>query len=217
MPDPIRVLVVEDDRRVRSAIAELLEADGLVLELAGNASRALERLAPFDPHVALIDLGLPDLDGVQLIAEIVSRRPSMPCLVLTVASAEERIRAALKAGARGYLFKEDLGRRLVGAIEEALHGGVPMSKAVAEFLLAQVRGTPAPATPEVVGGPLTARERQVLERLALSMTYEEAAADLGLSVNTVRTYVRAIYDKLDVATRTEAVIAALERGLLRRL
>ncbi len=138
--------------------------------------------------------------------------------MLTVASTEQRIRAALRAGARGYLFKEDLGRRLVVAIEEALQGGIPMSTAVAELLLAQLRvgGGEAISAQDAASGPLTTREHQVLQRLARSLTYDETAADLGVSINTVRSYVRTIYDKLDVSTRTEAVLAALERGFLPR-
>jgi DNA-binding NarL/FixJ family response regulator len=216
MSEPIRILVVEDDGRMRNVIGQLLAGGQFAPLLVPTAAAALAQLDAHDPHLVLVDLGLPDLDGVELIAQIVARRPRLPSLVLTVASTEERIRAALRAGARGYLFKEDLGRRLLVAIDEALHGGVPMSKAVAELLLAQVRGEAPPKAGTVAGGPLTTREREVLERLSHSLTYEETAADLGVSVNTVRSYVRAIYDKLEVSTRTEAVIAALELGLLPR-
>ena len=215
---PIRLLVVEDDPRVRRVIRELLEGGLFASELVGSAKVALARLESVNPQLVLVDLGLPDLDGVELIAEIVARRPDTPCLVLTVASTEQRIRAALRAGARGYLFKEDLGRRLVVAIEEALQGGIPMSTAVAELLLAQLRvgGGEAISAQDAASGPLTTREHQVLQRLARSLTYDETAADLGVSINTVRSYVRTIYDKLDVSTRTEAVLAALERGFLPR-
>jgi DNA-binding NarL/FixJ family response regulator len=211
----VRVLVVEGDRRVRDAIAHLLDRTRFSADLVGSAAAALAALED-DPQVVLVDLGLPDLDGIELIAQIRAQRPTTPCLVLTSASTENQIRAALRAGARGYLLKEDLGRRLVLAISEALLGGIPLSKVAAELLLAQVRGDapPPPSSGEVVGGPLSARERQVLARLARSLTYEETAADLGVSVNTVRTYVRGIYDKLAVSSRTEAVMAALERGLL---
>jgi DNA-binding NarL/FixJ family response regulator len=203
---------------MRQMIADLLEGSAFVPELVGGAGPALACLESVNPRLVLVDLGLPDLDGVELIAQIVARRPEIPCLVLTVASTEERIRAALRAGARGYLFKEDLGRRLVVALDEAIHGGVPLSKAVAELLLAQLRAGDgaALAAGDAPRGPLTTREHQVLERLARSFTYEETAADLGVSINTVRSYVRAIYDKLDVSTRTEAVIAALDRGFLPR-
>jgi DNA-binding NarL/FixJ family response regulator len=213
----VPVLVVEDDPRLRDAISGLFAGSIFAPELVGTARDALARLDAIDPRLMLVDLGLPDLDGVELIAELTARRRQTPIIVLTVASTQARIRAALRAGARGYLFKEDLGRRLLTSLDEALHGGIPLSNGVAELLLAELRGIQQPVTSgAITGGALTEREREVLERFARSMTYEEAGADLGLSVNTIRTYVRSIYDKLAVSTRTEAVIAAFDRGLISR-
>jgi DNA-binding NarL/FixJ family response regulator len=210
-----RLLIIEDERRLRETIGSLLHA--YQPALAANAKEALALLDTVDPSLIVCDLGLPDLDGVELIAQMVARRPSTPILVLTVAATEARILAALRAGARGYLFKEDLGRRLETAVEEALLGGVPLSPAVAQLLLSQVRGGAPPATTtQASDGVLTQREREVLERLARSLTYDEAATDLGVSVNTVRVHVRSLYEKLEVSSRTEAVMAAMARGLLPR-
>ncbi|MCU1282360.1 MAG: two-component response regulator [bacterium] len=210
----VPLLVVEDDARLRTAIQLVLSGAEWALTMTATAKEALRQLESSTPSLALVDLGLPDLDGVELIARMTALRPALPILVLTSAQTEERILAAIKAGARGYLFKEDLGRRLCDAVGEALHGGVPLSPAVANLLLAQVRG-PQPSQP-VAGRALSPREHEVLERLARSCTYEEVAADLGVSLNTVRTHVRTLYDKMDVSTRNEAVMAALERGLLKR-
>jgi DNA-binding NarL/FixJ family response regulator len=218
---PVPVLVVEDDRRLCVAMAGLFAGSAFAPDMVGTAREALANLEKVDPRVILVDLGLPDLDGVELIAELITRRSQTPIIVLTVASTHARIRAALRAGARGYLFKEDLGRRLLTALDEALHGGIPLSNGVAELLLAELRDSPGPVhgagpQPAITGGCLTQRERDLLERFALSMTYEEAGADLGLSVNTIRTYVRSIYSKLAVSTRTEAVLAAFDLGLISR-
>ena len=206
----VRILVVEDHRRVRDAIALVLGEHELTL--VATAERALAALADTDPQIILVDLNLPDRDGVELIAQLSAVRPSTPVLVLTVAADDARILAALGAGARGYLFKEELGRRLASAIDEIFQGGVPMSARVARLVLAQLR-----APRETGYSPIltpTEREHEVLALLARSLTYDEIGATLGISVNTVRTHVRALYDKLDVCTRTEAVMSALDRGLI---
>lgn len=177
--------------------------------IAGTVAEARDALAGVRPDLVICDLGLPDGDGVDLIAEIVRQRPELPVLVLTVASSEARILAALRVGACGYLLKEDLGSRLVTAIGEALAGGVPMSRAVARVVLSQVRGRGAP------GPALTPRELSIVEMLSRGHSYEDVATGLGISVNTVRSHVRSLYDKLEVSSKTEAVMEALRRGFIR--
>ena len=210
MTDPrTRILIIEDDRRHREALTELLEGGPFDASIAGSVAEARAALAAARPDVVVCDLGLPDGDGVDLIADIVRRFPRLPVLVLTVATGEARILAALRVGACGYLLKEDLGSRLVPAIGEALAGGVPMSRAVARVVLGQVRGASTP------GPTLTARERSIVELLSRGHSYEDVATGLGITVNTVRTHVRSLYDKLEVSSKTEAVMEALRRGFLR--
>jgi DNA-binding NarL/FixJ family response regulator len=207
------LLVVEDDPRLQEAAGLLLRASGYQTAVARTGAEALSRLAaqPFD--VAVVDLGLPDMDGTELIASVVRRWPKMPVLVLTVADTRERILAALRAGACGYLFKEDMGTRLAPALEEVLAGGVPLSPAAAQLVLATVRRAP-PEPTRPAEAALTSREHRVLELLTSGLTYEEVAQVLEVSINTVRTHVRSIYAKLDVNTKAEAVMVALGQGLV---
>src|SRR5690349_21312402 len=210
-----RLLVVEDDARLGAALGQVLNAcsfDAELVTTGAAAERAIER-ADFD--VALVDLGLPDVDGVEVIQRMRARRPEMPILVITVVSLEERILAALRAGACGYLYKEDLGTRLVAAIDEALAGGAPMSRDVARKLVEHVRREDvANVADDPRAASLTDRERAVLEAFARGERYEDVANTLGMSVNTVRSHVRSIYEKLDVTSKTEAVVLGQRLGLL---
>jgi len=219
MDQPCRILYVEDDLRMHRLVPALTRPSSFVWICVATASEAVRAFQSEQPQLVLVDLGLPDRDGVDLIEELAGSAPGLPILVLSIASTEARIMAALRAGACGYLLKEDLGVRLPDALREALSGGVPLSRAVARTLLGNVRkqeggarlaSTPAPAPSE----QLSSREREVVEQLSYGLTYEEVARELGMSINTVRTHVRAIYDKLGVGSKTEAVLLALERGLL---
>ncbi len=169
--------------------------------------------AAFRPQVAIIDLGLPDGDGIDVVAALSVADPALPILVLTIATAEARVLAALRAGARGYLFKEDLGRLRL-ALDELLRGELPMSAGVASLVLQQIRGH-APVVPGSESrGTLTGREIEVIDGLRGGLSYEEVGNRLGVSTNTIRTYIRSVYDKLQVSSKTEAVLEALRLGLL---
>lgn len=212
------IVLVEDDARLGS-IVQLLAKGVFDVRLAPTGRAAQELLAQGPPEAVLVDLGLPDVDGVELIQWIRERHPRVPVLVLSVVSAEARIFAALRAGACGYLFKEDLGQHLLPAIDEALAGGAPMSREVALKLVEHLRRgqPPAPEAPPSPGEPwraLTPKELAVLERFARGERYEEAALSLDVTVNTVRSHARAIYEKLDVTSKTEAVVVAMNRGIL---
>lgn len=213
--DARRLLVVEDDERLRTLLETSLSPVGWRTIGACNGAEAMARLSEVAPLVALVDLGLPDISGVELIRRIAAASPDLPIVVLTVCTEEARILEAFRAGARGYLFKEDLGRDLVPALDEALAGGAPMSRPVARLVLQQLRATEAtdrPAAPHLPA--LTERERQVVEQLARGLSYEHVGMVLGISTNTVRSYIRAIYEKLCVCSRTEAVVVALRLGLV---
>ncbi len=208
-----RVLVVEDDREFRDSLSTLLRArfDG---RCVGTAAEAFELLSDFAPEVCLVDLGLPDLDGEELIRELQARNSQVPIVVLTVATSGARILGALRAGAVGYLLKEDLDQVVV-AIHEALAGGAPMSRQVARVVLSELKG-PSPETARAkASAVLTARETEVVDALARGLTYDNIASALSISANTVRHHVRSIYHKLAVASKTEAVLEALRLGVIR--
>jgi DNA-binding NarL/FixJ family response regulator len=202
--------VIDDNARVRQAIEVVLAGDAVTC--AATAARGLELLDEVEPDLLLVDLTLPDMDGVDLLVVLRKARPNTPALVITVDDSEERILAALRAGARGYILKDELGRRLVGAIDDVLGGGAPLSPAAARHVVEALRG----ATSASAAGGLTAREREVLAELATDTTYEDIADALDVSVNTVRAHVRAVYDKLGVSSRAAAVVEGMSRGLIRR-
>ena len=208
----VRLLFVDDDSRL-CAIATALLGKEFNLRTVQRARDAETIAASFRPHVAVIDLGLPDGDGIDVIAALSVSHPEMALLVLTIASGEGRILAALRAGAHGYLFKEDLGR-LRRSVDEILGGESPMSAGVARLVLQQLRAPPTATAGCEARGTLTAREVEVVDGLRNGLSYEEVGARLGLSTNTIRTYIRSVYDKLSVSSKTEAVLEALRRGLL---
>jgi DNA-binding NarL/FixJ family response regulator len=215
-----RVLVVEDDPRVAALVCAVLERGSfVVLDVAGDALSAEVAVQDHDPDLLLVDLGLPDRDGVDLIRTLRAMSFRGPILVLTSATMPDRVLAALRAGADGYLFKEDLDARLTDALRDLVAGGSPLSARAASALLAELRAepprtiTPRPSHASLAPA-LTARERAVLEALSTGGSYAEIARELSIEVNTVRTHIRSLYDKCGVENRAEAVDFAWRVGLL---
>lgn len=207
---PLRIFVVEDDPKVRDLVRLVLATERYALQFAGDARSARAAIAGLTADVALIDLGLPDGTGLDVLAALQAAYPSMPALVLTVEHDRERILACFQAGADGYLLKEDLTARLESSILDAREGRAPMSPEAARAVLTAVRrGEASDADPT-----LTARELEVLSILGRGLTYDETATILGISANTVRTHVRATYEKLGVASKAEAVAWAMRRRLI---
>jgi DNA-binding NarL/FixJ family response regulator len=210
------VLFVEDDARYQRSIAALLPPSGLEVTFASAGREALRLLPSVNPDVCVVDLGLPDMAGDELIRALTRLRPGLPIVVLSVASSEAKIIGALRAGAAGYLLKEDAARLLTRAIDEALLGGAPMSTSVAQMVLSELRAVGAQKVSAAPGDerPLTRREIEIVEYLARGLSYGDVGTALGISANTVRAHIRSIYDKLVVASKTEAVMVALRLGLL---
>lgn len=201
------VLVVESDPAFGAAIAALLDASGLHVERADAG-------VPAGPFAAiLVDIGGRDAHAV--VRNVAARAPGSPILAIADGGEPEVVLAAIRAGAQGFLLRRDVARRLVPALDELRHGGAPLSHEAGKVVLASLRSDePAPGSGVHDTVVLTPREHDVLCELAKGLTYEQVAAALDVSVNTVRTRVKAIYDKLGASTRTEAVVAAMQRGLL---
>ncbi len=159
--------------------------------------------------VALVDIGLPDVSGLDVIRALKIRQPGCPAVMFTKFDDAETVLEALQAGARGYLLKSTPSERIVPSLRDAMAGGLPLSPAVASLVVASMLKGPEPRST-----PLTARETELLVLLAKGSTYAEAATGLGIGVGTVQSYVKAIYTKLDVTSKAEAAVAAMRLGLV---
>ena len=212
---PTRVLIVEDDEDTRSRL-RLAVVEDSSLELCGQAGNCAEARAIFaehKPQIVLVDLGLPDCRGTELIQTLAKRDPRALFIVLTALNDEANVVEAIEAGACSYLLKDASTTRIASAIREVMAGGSPISPAVARYLLRRIQ-KPLEPVDESTGTSLSEREREVLQLVAKGYTYAEIAAALRISVNTVGTYVRQTYRKLGVRSRGEAVFEAMQQGLL---
>ncbi|MEI6712786.1 MAG: response regulator transcription factor [Verrucomicrobiota bacterium] len=205
----IRVAIVEDSARLRESLSALLGAHpGFeVICTFGNAETALAKIPSLRPDIVLMDIGLPRMSGIECVRQLKLTLPELPILMLTVYDEGPFLFNSLKAGANGYLLKRTAAEKLVESIHEARLGGVPLTRQmagkIAEYF--QQMGTIA-----IEVSTLTRRERETLELLAEGFLYKEIAAKLGISMETVREYVRNIYAKLHVNSRTEAVVKFLQ-------
>jgi NarL family two-component system response regulator YdfI len=208
----IRVLIADDHLVVREGLRTILEVAGDI-EPAGEATDGAEAVrlaAELAPDVVLMDLRMPNVDGLAAIRQIKARQPEIQIVILTTYDDDEKIVQGLQAGALGYLLK-DCGRQaLFDTIRAAARGESLLPSAVVEKVVAHLV-TPRPA-PEP--GLLSDRERQVLERIAQGAANKEIARQLQISERTVKAHATSIFNKLGVSSRAEAVAVALRQGLL---
>ncbi|MDO9017159.1 MAG: response regulator transcription factor [Deltaproteobacteria bacterium] len=213
----IQLALVDDDPNIGAALRELLAGTlSNRYALCGAAATLAEgraMLIDTPATLLLLDLGLPDGSGLDLLRELSATRPTLPVLVLTIFDDDAHLFEALRAGAVGYLLKDELVDRLPAALDELRAGGAPMSLSIARRVLRSF-SEPA-AAPEPLERMLSERERAVVELLAVGATYNEIARGLSISTNTVRSHIRSLYEKLHVASRTEAAMKATRLGLLR--
>lgn len=196
---PVRVAVVEDHAATREALVRLVEAFPQRLRLVcaiADAESFLRSGKLKDVQVALADLMLPGKSGSELIAELSTVAPELRCLALTAFDSEPQVLEAIRAGAYGYLLKDEPKERLVSAIEEAAAGAHPVSSRVAGFLFTHTRRAPAPVA-------LSDREEELARALADGLSYQECATRMGIAIGTVQDYVKRLYRKLDVSSKKE--------------
>jgi DNA-binding NarL/FixJ family response regulator len=203
----IAVSIVEDDEALRETLARYVNTRGFrCLSAHGSAEEALRELPKIKPAVVLMDINLPLKTGIQCVAELKALLPATKCIMLTAFEDSELIFQALAAGAMGYLLKGVRPAKLLESIREVHDGGSPMSSQIARKVVAFFQ-KPRPQPP--VEAQLSERETQVLNCLVKGLLYKQIAAQMGISMGTVRTYTQRIYEKLHVHTRTEAVVKFL--------
>ena len=210
---PINIAIIEDQRDIREGLATIFKfTDGYRCTGSYRSmEEALERINGDIPDVALVDIGLPGMNGIEGIRKLKERHPEMLMLMLTVYEDDEYIFDALCAGANGYLLKKTAPARLVESVREALNGGAPMSPEVASKVIKVFRNI---RPPERADYNLTPHETRLLKMLVEGHNYKTAAAELGVSVTTVAFHMRNIYEKLQVHSKSEAVSKALRNRLV---
>ena len=210
---PISISIVEDNDQLRATLAKVIaRADGFRFATDyASAEDALADLPKVKPDVVLMDINLPGINGVECVRKLKALLPQTQVMMLTVYEDTENIFNALAAGANGYMLKRTPTKELVEAIREMQRGGSPMTAHIARMVVQsfQKRVAPAPAGGELA--ELSEREQQVLDLLAQGLIYKEIADKLNIGYETVHTYIRRIYEKLQVRTRTEAVAKFLQR------
>ena len=209
---PISVALVEDDAATRERLTHVLAAaPGIALvHTAASAGQMLDWLAGNSVNVLLVDLGLPDQSGLEVIRWCRAHQPATNVMVVTLFGDEANMIGAFEAGARGYLLKDGTEDELARHVLSLHAGGSPMTPEIARQLLARL----APAPQAVDNPPVSAREREILHALARGYTYEEVARLLAIAPSTVQSHVKNIYSKLAVHSKTEAIFEARQLGLL---
>lgn len=201
------ICLVEDDPALREALADLIQSESnyYLLSSFPDAESALAEIPDLAPDAVVMDIQLPGISGIACAAQLIEKLPEILIMMVTVYDNNDRIFEALAAGATGYLLKRDAPEKLISALDELLEGGSPMSPVIARKVVQKFQ-TPVKKCNDL---NLTPREKQILEKLVQGSLYKEIAWDLEIGVETVRTHLRNVYKKLQVRTRTEAVVKYL--------
>jgi DNA-binding NarL/FixJ family response regulator len=218
---PTAVIIVEDEPEFRRRFAQIVESEPS-MRLAGVASTRREAQALVEKEhfdVLLIDLGLPDGNGIDLIKQVSQSRPETDIMVVTVFGDEQHVVSSIEAGATGYILKDSTPADVSSCIRLLRAGGSPVSPVVARSVLRAIRNRiaaePAARAPQPESNPLSTRETEILQLLAKGMSFNEIGEILGISPHTVTAHIKKIYRKLAVHSRGEAVYEATQMGLLR--
>ncbi len=209
----IRVLLVDDHQLFRRGVASLLAGreDIEVVGEASNGAEAVERARELMPDVILMDIKMPELDGLAATKQLKTEMPYVRIMMLTVSETDEDLFEAIKAGASGYLLKNVDPDYLIACVQQVQRGEVPLAPTMAAKILRELTAPSEPSTQA-----LTGRERQVLELLANGMANKEIAFALKISENTVKNHLRNILEKLHLQNRVQAALYAVRMGLADR-
>jgi DNA-binding NarL/FixJ family response regulator len=207
---PINVAIVEDDEEIRANLSHRIGSNAAfrLLRTFSDGETAVAELPLCKPHVVLMDINLPGMDGVECVRVLKEKIPETQFIMLTVYEDNNRLFKSLTAGASGYLLKRTSPAKLLQAVREAHSGGSPMTPQIARRVVQHFRQVPDQA-PELE--KLAPREMEVLDQLSKGFRYKEIVDNLGISHGTLHSYIRNIYEKLHVHSRTEAVVKYLHR------
>lgn len=208
-----RVVMVEDDRTIREAVTLLINTTPgfQCMGAYGTAEDALRMVRTEPPDVMLLDIHLPGMLGSEAAAHFHERFPLLPILMFTVFEDEDRVFESLCNGASGYLLKKTHPARLIDSIRDAMEGGAPMSPEIARKVVRAFRQVKAPVPKD---HDLTGQEVRLLSLLSEGHSYQTAGDQMQVSINTVRNYIRSIYEKLHVHSKSEAVGKAIKSGII---
>jgi DNA-binding NarL/FixJ family response regulator len=205
----IRVVIIEDIKEIREGLQMLI--DGSVgfkcAQTFGTAEEALEKLPGLCPDVALMDINLPGMNGINAVKILKAQCPHTQFIMSTIYEDDESIFDSLKAGASGYLLKKTAPVKILESILEVYNGGSPMSGQIARKVIASFQHKDSIDNSEI----LTLREKEILKSLAKGLRYKEIASELNIGLETVRSHARNIYEKLQVQSRTEAINKIMNR------
>jgi DNA-binding NarL/FixJ family response regulator len=213
---PVRVLIVEDDALMRAGLRGVLSGDPAieVVGEAGDGREVLHRTRLLSPDIVLMDIRMPDLDGIAATRDVLAAFPDVKVVILTTFERDDYIFGALSAGASGFLLKRTRPEDLLAAIHTVAAGDSLLSPSVTRRVIARMAHQPAPdTTRDARLAALTQREREVLELVARGLSNGEIAAALVIEESTVKTHTKRILAKLGVRDRVQAVIFAYEHGL----
>ncbi|HTE31611.1 MAG TPA: response regulator transcription factor [Chryseolinea sp.] len=207
----IGLLIYEDNASLRESLVTLLTLSQkyIVLGAFEECGSASEQVAELRPEVILMDIDLPGISGIEGVIRVRKVNKEVQIIMLTVFDDNTHVYDALYAGANGYLLKTYISDKLVNSIEEVLQGGAPMSPSIARMVISHMHETTAGNDYQ-----LTAREKEILQSLSKGNSFKLIAAELGISLETVRTHIKHIYDKLHVQSQIEAVSKAITERLI---
>jgi DNA-binding NarL/FixJ family response regulator len=207
---PITILAFEDNDLLRDSLSSLvaLNSDFKLVAAYSHVMQAKEQILQHKPDVVLMDIDMPGRTGIEAVREIRTFNTSLPVIMLTVFDDNVHVLEAIKAGASGYLLKKHISSKLFESVTEVLEGGAPMSPSIARMVISNMQ------RPSENPYQLTSREKEILTALSTGNSYKMIAAQFAISIDTVRTHIKKIYEKLHVHSQTEAVSKAINEKLV---
>lgn len=210
---PVSVLIYEDNANLRDSLGKLITFSGGLMLLAafGDVKSVEPQVRELNPDVILMDIDMPGLNGIEAVKKIRNFNGQVQIIMITIFDDNRHVLDAIMAGANGYLLKKNLSDQLTESVEQVMKGEAPMSPGIARMVIQHLQ---QPAAPVENLYQLTSREKQILSGLSKGNSYKMIASEFGISIDTVRTHIKRIYEKLQVHSQTEAVSKAVNEKLV---